>query len=173
MNNRDEHIREKREVFLNLAESHASRALHDQRWDRLRTPINRKRLVVATYAMLLVYSVANFSDQPFLALFALIGFMGLAWMMRIASRTIPDIPDELVDERMRAVRGVVYRYAYIGAVTIFSFVIALEIGLTLLGKVWPSVGPLTGEQWFELMFIAFFATLVLPSAIFLWTEPEL
>ena len=172
MNDRHDDVRAKREQFLRLSEAHAERALNDQRWNVLRTPANRKRLVIATFATLLVYAVANYLEQPVLALVGIVAYFGFLFAMRTATRTIPDLPDEIVDERMRAVRGVVYRYAYVGTIAVFTLVIVLEIALRLAARAGAPFSALTGDQWFDLMFVAFFATLAIPSAIFLWIEPE-
>ncbi|MEM8984150.1 MAG: hypothetical protein AAGC71_14050 [Pseudomonadota bacterium] len=173
MSEREQQLREKRAEFLQLAETHAERRLNDRRWNWLRTPANRKRLVVVTFAVLLIYGFANYLDQPVVALLGIVGFFVLLFAMQTASRAIPDMPDELVDERMRAVRGTVYRHAYVGSICLYSAVIVLDISLALAAKLGAPVTRLNAEQWFDLLFVAFFATMAIPSAIYLWTEPEL
>ena len=173
MSDREQQIKEKREEFLRLAEANADRALNDQRWNALRTPTNRKLLVVATFVVLLVYGVANYVDMPLVVLPALITFFLLLLAMRTASRTIPDLPEELADERMRAVRGRVYRLAYLTVVALYSLVFVTEILLRVVAKAGLPVTPLDVGQLVDLLFVAFFAALAIPSAIFLWIEPEL
>lgn len=173
MSDREQKIREKREDFLRLAEAQAQRRLHDVRWNFLRTRQNRKRLIVAIYTILTIYGVANFLDQPFVVLPALVAYLVLLLLLQTVSRGIVDMPQELADERMREVRGDVYRYSFLGAVGIFSLIMILDIIIAVANKAGAPLDRLSGTQWMDMMFLAFFMTLPLPNAIFLWTEPEL
>ncbi|MEO1034399.1 MAG: hypothetical protein AAFX44_02450 [Pseudomonadota bacterium] len=172
MNDRKQQAAEIREDVMEKVAEMADRDLHDTRFDAWRSVSNRRRLVIATVVVLLIYGFSNYFEQPIITLLALLAYFALLWLMRIVSRNIPDLPDELVDERMREVRGTVYRHAYLGTVGLLTVAILIDIGLSLASE-FTTAQRLTGTQWFDLMFFVFFATLAVPNAIFLWNEPEI
>ena len=168
-------VKEKREEFLKVAEAQAERSLNDQRFDWLRTKSARRWLCILTVLSVVVYAVGNFIDNPIIPLPALICYGVLLMALRTAGRTIVDLPEELVDERMRAIRGDVYRQAFIGAVGLFSMVMITDIVFALVNKAFSveSVAPFTADQWSSAVFALFFLYIALPSMIFVWREERI
>ena len=161
-----------RNEMLDQVEARAERDLHDERFDWLRTPHARRGLVIATVAVLILYLMSNLLEWPFITLGALVAFGFLLWGLRIASRTIMDLPDEFIDERMRARRGEVYRYAYIGAVCLLCCPLAIDIGMKLISG-FTEISSLTPTQWLDFTLTIMFALVALPSMLFAWTEAEI
>lgn len=165
-------LREAREAFLGQAERQARRELHDQRFAFLRTLPRRRGLVVAVFALVAAYGVGMFADWPVLSLAALLGYMAGLWALRTATRTIPDLPEELVDERMREVRGRTYRLAYIGAMAGLSVYLVVYIANQVMAKAgW--LAPMSADGLHDLSFVLLFSCLALPSSIYAWTEREI
>lgn len=150
----------------------ARRSLDDERYDWVRPLGRRRALVVAGAALVLGYAVGVFAGWPVLTLVALVAYIGVLFLLRMAVRAITDLPDELVDERMRQVRGEVYRHAYVGTMGLVSVGIAVFIVNQITTKLgW--TGTMTGEQMHELMFVIFFFAMGLPSALYAWQEREI
>ncbi len=148
----------------------ADRDFSDTRYNWLRTQPRRRLLVVLTYLLVLSYGTTNYFDLPFATLPALLLFMGCIWLLRVSVRGVTDYPDEVVDERMREMRGYTYRYAFMGVMVIMSGYLVIYIANQLLAK--PGyVLPMTADQLHDLAFVTFFACMALPSAIYAWNEP--
>ncbi len=165
-------IAEQREVYLEKAEHYATRDLEDQRFNKLRTTTARKRLVIVTAITLLGLLLGNLWQWPVVSLIALLAFALCLVALRIAVRNIVDMPDELVDERMRAQRGEVYRLAFFGIVAVFSLLFTLDIAALLGAKVGLGVQPLSAEQWRDCVMTVFFTAIAMPSAIYAWRAPH-
>lgn len=149
----------------------ADRDFADTRYDWLRSRGRRRALVLLTMAFVVVYGLGNYFAWPVTTLVTLILFGVCLWLLRVAVRGITDYPDEIVDERMREVRGVTYRYAFLGVMCLLSLYLIVYIGNQLLAKS-DIVAPMTADQLHELAFMFFFASMALPTAIFAWNEPE-
>lgn len=150
----------------------ARRSLDDERYDWLRPLARRRALVTAGLVLICAYAAGVFAEWPVLTLISLLGYIGVLYLLRIAVRAITDLPEELVDERMRQVRGGVYRYAYVGTMGLLSVAIAIFIVNQITTKLgWTTT--MTGEQMHELMFVIFFFAMGLPSALYAWREREI
>jgi len=150
----------------------ARRSLDDERYDWIRPLGRRRALVVAGALMILGYAVGMFAGWPVLTLASLLAYIGVLFLLRMAVRAITDLPDEVVDERMRQVRGGIYRHAYIGTMALVSVGIAVFIVNQITTKLgW--TGTMTGEHMHELMFVIFFFAMGLPSALYAWSEREI
>lgn len=169
-----ERVRQQRAAMLETVAPMAERDLYDERYDWLRTPGRRRALVIVTVACVLTSWLAVMADWPLLALITLLSFLGLIFLLRRVGRSIVDLPDELVDERMREVRGLVYRWAYIGMMTCIPMLFVADILLALAEK-FEILGltRLTGDQWSDGLMTVFFLGMALPSMIHVWVEPEL
>ncbi len=149
----------------------ADRDFADTRYDWLRSQRRRRLLVTLTMVFVAAYGWGNYYDWPVMTLATLILFGVCLWLLRIAVRGITDYPDEIVDERMREVRGLTYRYAFLGVMALLSIYLVGYIVNQLLAKS-GLVVPMSADQLHELAFMFFFAGMALPSAIFAWNEPE-
>ncbi len=147
----------------------AQRALNDTHWDWLRPLPRRRRLVAATGIAWLLYAVSTYSGWDGMTLPALLAFGALLFALRRATRTITDLREVDLDERLREVRGRVYRQCYLGAMTLFSVLFLMAIG-TQLAHRWLGTALWTHDQWLDLTMALFFAALALPSATFAWRE---
>lgn len=89
----------------------ARKALHDRRHDRLRTPRARTAIAIGAIAVIVLVPPAYAADSSLGTL--LVGATFLAWvLLRLAVRTLADLPDTYLDERQRAVRDAAYREAF-------------------------------------------------------------
>lgn len=161
----------RREVMDDVAER-ARRGFEDTRFDWLRTRSRRRLLSVLSIVLLLVYAAGALSGYPLITLFGLIAWGITLWLLRIATRSIPDLPDEVVDERMRSVRGRIYRLSYIAVMALLSVYMMTFIA----NRVWVRFydGPvMTAEQLHDLSFVLFFAGMMVPSILYAWTERDI
>ena len=164
----------KRAEMLQRMEPRAERDLYDERLNWLRTPIRRRVLVIPTGPSIAIAGLAAIVDRPVISLVALAGFIALIFLLRKVGRSIVDLPDELVDERMRAVRGRVYRYAFIGLMALIPVLFISDILLSLVAKYSDTtLAPLTADQWWDGVMTVFFFGMALPGMIHAWIEPEL
>ncbi|MEL6447768.1 MAG: hypothetical protein AAFQ62_07500 [Pseudomonadota bacterium] len=150
----------------------AEEALYGENHAWLRSQRARRWLVVVAGAAIILSTASRLADWPFLALPAILVFLA-SWVgLRIAVRKIIDLPDQYIDERMRERRGIAYRHAYAGIGALLSVIMLAHIALTLLAKYqgWPSM---TGEVWFELSFTMVFSMMILPNAVYAWTERDI
>lgn len=150
----------------------AEQALYGEDHAWLRSQRARRWLVVVSVAAIALSTVSRLADWPFLGLPAILVFLA-SWVgLRIAVRKIVDLPDAYIDERMRERRGIAYRHAYAGIGALLSAIMLSHIALTLLAKYqgWPEM---TGETWFELSFTMIFTMMILPNAIYAWTERDI
>jgi hypothetical protein len=150
----------------------ARRGFEDTRFDWLRTRPRRRLLSVLSILLLLLYAIATLNGYPALTLPALIGWGITLWLLRHATRSIPDLPDEVVDERMRKVRGQIYRQSYITVMALLSLYIATFI----VNRVWVKfydASLMTAVQLQDLSFVLFFAGMMVPSILYAWTERDI
>ena len=171
MSDQRERIDKLRQEVMDDVAKRAAKGFADTRFDWLRPLSRRRGLVVLTFGLVSLYGIGMFLDWPFVVLGALIAFMACAALLRVSVRSVTDLPDEIVDERMREVRGLTYRYAFIGAVCVMTLYIVTYIANQLLAKA-EVVSRLTAEQMHDASFVMFFTCLVLPTAIYAWMEPE-
>lgn len=158
-----------RQEMLDKVAEKAKRDFSDTRFDFLRPLERRRMLVIVSYALVLAYGVLNHFDQPLWVLPTLITWGISLWLLRLSTRGITDYPDELVDERMREVRGLTYRYAFMGCIIFMSVFMIIYIANQLLAK-GGSVEYITADQLHDMSFCLFFACMALPSAIYAWNE---
>ncbi len=155
--------------------------LNNKGFNWLRTQKNR-RIFVVLYAILLALLASGsyykqfkawFSQDSLIPLFVLItvalllitGFS----LLRVSVRGIAEAPDELLDERQRAVRNSNYRYSYLLLGPIF-FV------FTLLLAIAPESSPFSsGEQSDAgFVYISLLMTAAsLPSMVMAWRERDI
>ncbi|MEL7298641.1 MAG: hypothetical protein AAGJ86_13335 [Pseudomonadota bacterium] len=158
-----------REQVLNDVERKAARDLSDTRYDFIRPLSRRRALTVASFALLVVYAIADYFDQSLIVLPVFLTWGASLFLLRMAIRGLTDYPDEIVDERIREVRGTTYRYAFMGVIVLLSGYLSIYIANQLLAK-GGLVLPMTADQLHDLAFPLFFGCMMMPTAIFAWNE---
>ena len=105
----------------------AERQLRDHRFDVIRTPGRRRALAAALLLAIGTTSTLFWFGRSLLAVAALIIGIALWLLLRIAVRTIADLPAEYLDERQEQVRDQAYveSYRWIAAVAVLSIGAAL------------------------------------------------
>lgn len=100
----------------------AERQLADHRFDVIRTRGRRRALAAALLAAIGTTSVLFWFGRSILAVLALIIGIVLWLLLRVAVRTIADLPAEYLDERQEYVRDQAYveSYRWIAALAVLS-----------------------------------------------------
>ena len=155
--------------------------LNNKGFKWLRSQRNRQIIVACQAALLALVASGSYykefkdwfgTDSPiplfvFIAIFllTLAGFI----LLRISVRGIAEAPDELLDERQRAVRNSNYRYSYLFlGYIILAYLLVLSLG--------PQTRPFeVGEQGDAgLVYISLIFTVVsLPSMVMAWRERDI
>ena len=155
--------------------------LNNKGFTWLRSQRNRRILVVSHAVLLALVASGSyyksfkewFGGDSLIPLFVLIAVVLLTLsgfsLLRVSVRGIAEAPDELLDERQRAIRNSNYRYSYLflGYVVI-AFLIVLSIG--------PETRPFAvGEQGDAgLIYISLLFTMAsLPSMVMAWRERDI
>lgn len=155
--------------------------LNNKGFNWLRTQKNR-RIFVVLYAILLALLASGsyykqfkawFSQDSLIPLFVLIAVALLIItgfsLLRVSVRGIAEAPDELLDERQRAVRNSNYRYSYLLLGYVF-------IAFMLLLAIAPESRPFsTGEEGDAgFVYISLLMTAAsLPSMVMAWRERDI
>jgi hypothetical protein len=131
----------------------------------------RRYLVVAwVVALLLLVGVILVVRSSIVTVIALAPAWFTIWRLRAAVRTMADLPDTAIDERMLQVRNAAYRLAYVivaGVATTLLLVGYLASDIPRLQ--WqPAPHHMEAALWFFIVL-----TIALPSAILAWTEREI
>ncbi len=95
-----------------LVAENAERVLADTTYDRFRSPTALRVLVIATSAVIAGIPVAWLVGGSIIGVLVVIGWVALHLILRVAVRSQADLPDEVLDERMRAERDRVYLGAF-------------------------------------------------------------
>lgn len=149
-----------------VAEAAIAKEMSDTRWDRLRTPVARRALVVLWVAATLAIGIAW--PIGVVGSWALVGlpvWIVVFYALRRSVRALADIPDEFLDERQVAVRDRVYLHAYrlfAAAVLILLFALSIIVDRHTL----------TYEDMSGAMWAALGLSLGLPSAVLAWTTTD-
>ena len=155
--------------------------LNNKGFKWLRSQRNRRIFVVCQAALLALVASGSYYKQfkewfggdSFIPLFVLIVVVPLTVagfiLLRISVRGIAEAPDELLDERQRAVRNSNYRYSYLllGYV-IIAFFVVLSVG--------PETRPVEiGEEGdVGLVYLSLLFTVIsLPSMVMAWRERDI
>lgn len=159
-----------------FAEISAERNLTDTRWDWTRTDSFRRILVVLGIAwpfiIFLTYMwqgsngevVSDWQLIPW-ALISTIAGVGILFLLRVSVRTIGDLPDEYLDERMIRIRNEAYVWAY----RFLAEVVAIGFSIPLLWMIATNQDPSNMAIQFNdynllgLLFAVFSLVLSLPS----------
>ena len=155
--------------------------LNNKGFNWLRSQRNRRILVVCHTVLLALVAIGSYYKQfkewfggdSLIPLFVLIAILLLAIsgfsLLRVSVRGIAEAPDELLDERQRAVRNSNYRYSYLLLGYVFiAFLVVLSVG----PETRPFAVGLEGDA--GLVYISLLFTLAsLPSMVMAWRERDI
>ena len=147
----------------------AERLQRDTRLDAWRTLPRRRLLVVAMLAVLAAIVTLAWLDLGVPMLIALALALSVFLFLRRVVRGMADLPDELVDERVRAVRNERYRVAFqaVSGVTAF-LLLAGYIAADSSRLAWqPEARHLHAGFWWLIV-----SSLALPTMLVAWNERE-
>lgn len=95
-----------------LVTENANRILNDQRYDRFRTPRALRALVAAYGAITVVIPIGWLAGGAIPGIAAVLVAAGVYLLVRAAVRSVADLPDHVLDERLRRDRDAVYLPAF-------------------------------------------------------------
>jgi hypothetical protein len=156
------------------ADRYADQIMRDTRWDRLRPRRVRRALVVTFLALLALTGALYLSGLALIGLVSLLLTIGTWVLLRLAVRTIADLPDEYLDERQSFVRDRAHLQAY----RLLGGLVAVSLSGLLL---WVIVAADTGDvaaldvsedAALGVLWVGLGLVLALPSIILAWNEPE-
>lgn len=161
------------------AELQAERNLADTRWNWTRTDSFRKLLIGLSFVWPVVIMWVHFkadstrlqSGWDLIPWTLITLFVGIAilFFLRVSVRTIGDLPDEYLDERMLRIRNEGYVWAY----RVLAEIIAILVTIPLIWMMWTSQNPDSMAVTFSdydllgLLFGVFAICLYLPSVALL------
>jgi hypothetical protein len=103
---------ERRDRAMEDVARRAEKNLRDTRFDGVRT-LGARRAVIATYGVLVVaIAGAMLLDNALLTIAGFVVGGTASWFLRSLVRAVPDMPDEVLDERQISRRDSAYRVAY-------------------------------------------------------------
>lgn len=171
MTDRSRAVRETRQEVLAKAATAAERELGDRRYDWVRSKMRRRLLVALWLVVTMAFGAVTVATggNPFAVLAMLVPTAGVAYVLRRAVRGMADLPEELIDERMVAVRNRAYWLAYtvLGAVVTLGLVAAWIASDATRIEWRPGPAEFQAAMWTMLSL-----TVGLPSAVIAWSEPE-
>ncbi len=95
-----------------IVAENAQRVLTDTSYDRFRSPSALRMLVVAYVVATIALPLCWLAWGAIAGVAAFLPWLGVFLLMRVAVRSQADLPDEVLDERMRTERDSVYVGAY-------------------------------------------------------------
>jgi hypothetical protein len=148
----------------------AAAMLDDPRYEAWRSQGRRRKLVVGAALSILATVAACIHDNPVVVLLAIVVSAGCWWLLRKAVRGIADLPDEFVDERIRAVRNEHYLYAYrILSALVMTAVLVMYMAADGSRLAWqPGANHMHALFWAVLL-----SSAMLPSMLLAWSQREL
>jgi hypothetical protein len=151
------------------AAADAHRARTDTSLDALRSPGRRRIAALASLALILVAAAVAWSGSAVWTLVALVPAVGGVWLVRRLVRLMADLPDDLVDERVRAVRNERYVEAYriLSAVTVVILLVSY-IGTDASRLAWQ----LEARHLHAMFWLVLLLSFALPSILLAWSERE-
>lgn len=141
--------------------------MNDEKLARYRRPFVRK-LLAAALVLSAIGNLFSFSVDGVWSLINLIVMIGLCFLLARVNRGFMDLPQELVDDRIRGRRNEMYRFAYMGVLGILSVIMPTAL---LLNAFQPGILALIDPV--AALLALFWTTAVLPTAAFAWIEREI
>ena len=150
-------------------EADARRVQADTSLDALR-PLGRRRLVVLACLFLIAIAVgAAWGGSAIWTLVALAPAIAGVWLVRRVVRLMADLPDELVDERVRTVRN----QRYVEAYRLLSAVMVAVLLVVYIGADAPRIDWVLEARHVHAMFwLVMLMSFALPSMLLAWSERE-
>jgi hypothetical protein len=150
------------------------RSLADNSPSVFRKQKNRRILILLISFLIIVLALSVFIEQPkvrsYLEIATLASVLILYFKLRASVRHVADAPDELLDERLIAIRNAGYLDAYrnmagISVVYIFTY-------LLIASEIFSLPLP-TSETGFSQTIVSYFMWLAcMPSMVLAWTMPS-
>lgn len=141
--------------------------MNDEKLANYRRPVVRK-LLAGSLVLAAMANIFSFSANGVWSLLNLVVMIGLWFLIARVNRGFMDLPDELVDDRIRARRNETYKYAYMGVLCILAIVMPTALLLNAFQPIWLSlVDPVAA------LMALFWTAAVLPTAAFAWIEREI
>lgn len=116
--------RERNRVYV---ATNAERVLADTAYDRFRTPRALLTLVVLYAITTVAMPVGWLASGAIVGIAAFVPWLAVFLLLRVAVRSQADLPDDVLDERLRSERDRVY----VGAYRLVSVVVFLAVNVAL------------------------------------------
>lgn len=157
----------KQQQTLDQMAERAERVLNDEGLSKYRGRIVRRVLAI-TLATLCLSILKTYEISPIAVLLNMIAVVGAWFFLGRIIRGFIDLPENLLDERIRERRDDSFRFAYIGVTAIIGLIVPYTLISQQIGaELFFGIDPLAG-------FLSFFwLSVTLPTLIFAWREPEL
>ena len=150
----------------------AEKVLTDHRFDWLRTSRNRVLLAIATIIVIALVPAA-YAVNSVVGLLAILATFGMYLLLRLAVRSIADLPDEYLDERQVSIRDDAYRAAFLW----FAGLVVVMVSALLLLFMFRSTNgvltlSLTWETLFGWVWVVIAASMCMPSIVLALRDRE-
>ena len=154
----------------------AERAMNDTRWDFLRTPIVRRALAMFAYLAVL-FNCGMYLFGTYVGLIGLAVLFGAYLLLRISIRSVADLPEKYLDERLRSVRAGTYYRSYLLVVGLLTTAAGLLMGILVANDIATDGSSALhfSLDWNTSQAIIWFIlgiTMVTPSAILAFTKAK-
>lgn len=109
-----------------MVAGNAERILNDTTYDRFRTRRSQRALVAAYVALTIAIPCAWLIGGPIAGIVTVLAALAVYLLLRVSVRSIADLPDHVLDERMRRERDSVYVVSFrtVSAVAMIALNIA-------------------------------------------------
>ena len=154
----------------------AQRVLNDTRWDFIRTPAARRGLAVFAY-LAVIFNSAMYLLNTYIGLIGLAVLFGAYLLLRISIRSVADLPDEYLDERLRSIRSVTYYRSYLLVVGLLTVAAVLLMGILIASDIATDGSSALhfSLDWNTSQAIIWFilgVTMMTPSAVLAFTQAD-
>ncbi|MEZ5220538.1 MAG: hypothetical protein R2743_03520 [Ilumatobacteraceae bacterium] len=95
-----------------MVAENAERILNDRRYDRFRTPTALRRLAISYSIVAVLIPTGWLAGGSIVGIVAVLVGVGVYLLLRVAVRSVADLPDHVLDERLRRDRDSVYLDAF-------------------------------------------------------------
>lgn len=150
------------------------RSLADNRPSVFRNQKNRRMLILFISFLIIVSALSVFIEQPkvrsYLEIATLASVLILYFKLRASVRHVADAPDELLDERLIALRNAGYLYAYRNMVGIG--IVYVLIYLLIANEIFSTSLSTSGAGFSQTIVSYFMWFACMPSMVLAWTMPS-
>lgn len=166
---KDDRMAAYRDAYREGVSRTAARQFEDTHLDALRAPTRRRLFILVWGAVVVAIGGVVLLDETSLTLAAFVVGGGMTWLLRKVVRTVPDMPDYALDERLVGRRDNSYRWAYQTVVGLLLLVLA---GMYAAADASRIAYDVQTAHLNAVFMVLLFGSLGLPSAIYGWLEPE-